>query len=531
MPGFLDGLEGASRLLMEAPLRPVQGSRSQPTGFPDLGAAVYRTDQGEELLVESAQSMANRLEQAVWDPATQTIVPALEGISYIRVLQDGDFLTNSVMESHRINSPYILEGEDAGFFDMLKEETNALAKRPVDLRLLARILMRYDCNCLLHGVFLAKKELAGGTQLVETLGAQTQTEYADWRDDAEAKALQTALDELRARAVAKGSDPAKAKLTPKQREKALEHLPDDAFAALHADTGDLRKQGWSRPPGSVRLMYAKPSDLLQVRPRAVRRATSFRPTVARFALAGPVLPLLTDTVYVGENTRQALMSWSDGAEVFSGRDASGEPLREGPHAHFLPADDDGDGRLDHITVFAACGLGPRAQDAIGGVRRLWQAGGRPDIHLVLVGLGDADDFGGLDPTLGQTPQLATATTWVSRTPLLLSRHPKLTRGGAPKLDEDGTWVDGPADQLVKELARRGFLTISGPPEPTFGTEAAGKPLRWLRFARHRRGGDYGPTSPRGHGFLLRFPEPVTGPVVAGYGAHFGLGQFVAVRDE
>jgi CRISPR-associated protein Csb1 len=59
----LSPLDGVSRLLMTVPLKPVQGDRFQPTGFPSLGAATYQTSHGCQLLVESAQSMANRLEK------------------------------------------------------------------------------------------------------------------------------------------------------------------------------------------------------------------------------------------------------------------------------------------------------------------------------------------------------------------------------------------------------------------------------------------------------------------------------------
>ncbi len=50
-------LEHAPRLLLEAELRPCQGDRFQPTGFADLGAALYKRPDGTDmLLVESAQS-------------------------------------------------------------------------------------------------------------------------------------------------------------------------------------------------------------------------------------------------------------------------------------------------------------------------------------------------------------------------------------------------------------------------------------------------------------------------------------------
>ena len=53
----LSELESVNRLLLTIPLRPLQGDRFQPTGFPSLGAATYKTSQGQKLLVESAQSM------------------------------------------------------------------------------------------------------------------------------------------------------------------------------------------------------------------------------------------------------------------------------------------------------------------------------------------------------------------------------------------------------------------------------------------------------------------------------------------
>jgi CRISPR-associated protein Csb1 len=150
-------------LLVQASLRPVQGSRFQPTGFPDLGAASYRLPDGTEmLLVESAQSMANRMETACLDPVGG-LVPALAGLPYISV-QDGQgrVVTTSLREAHRINSPYILEGADRSFFDRLKTEVGAMEKGAVDLKAFARVLAKYDVSTLLHGVFLAKKELAGG---------------------------------------------------------------------------------------------------------------------------------------------------------------------------------------------------------------------------------------------------------------------------------------------------------------------------------------------------------------------------------
>ena len=79
-------LAAAPRLLLEANLVPVQGARFQPTGFPNLGAATYTLHDGTEmLLVESAQSMANRAEAACWDEAKNDLVPVLAGLPYVHV--------------------------------------------------------------------------------------------------------------------------------------------------------------------------------------------------------------------------------------------------------------------------------------------------------------------------------------------------------------------------------------------------------------------------------------------------------------
>lgn len=168
----LSALNDTHRLLFAIPLEPLQGKRFQPTGFPSLGAATFQTADGLGLLVESAQSMANRLELTVWDEVRQDIKPELAGLSHVRVLRQGAFLTDTVLESHRINSPYLLEGKDRNFFEQLKEALGGLEEGPIDRRKLAQVLLRYDVGALLHGVFLAKKELAGGRlRVARTLSA------------------------------------------------------------------------------------------------------------------------------------------------------------------------------------------------------------------------------------------------------------------------------------------------------------------------------------------------------------------------
>lgn len=162
----LDKLDGHYDLLFEIPLKVRQGHRFQPTGFPDLGAAEFDTPAGRSLLVESAQSMANRFEAVCWDEGANDLVEELRGLSYVRVeVGDGDrkkYLTSSVMDSHRLNSPYILESKDTTFLRCLQDELDVLEKGPIDRKLLAQKLLKYDVGSLIHGVFLAKEQLAGG---------------------------------------------------------------------------------------------------------------------------------------------------------------------------------------------------------------------------------------------------------------------------------------------------------------------------------------------------------------------------------
>lgn len=159
----LDALKTVPRLLIEAELAPVQGSRFQPTGFPDLGAATYTLHDGTEMcLVESAQSMANRLEAVCWDGVNNELVDPLKGIPHIKVVEDGKTVTTSILDAHRMNSPYILEGEDKSFLKTIKKEINTASDRPVDMKALAKFVYKYDTNALLHGIFIAKSDLAGG---------------------------------------------------------------------------------------------------------------------------------------------------------------------------------------------------------------------------------------------------------------------------------------------------------------------------------------------------------------------------------
>ena len=173
----LTSLEAEPRLLVEANLQPVQGTRFQPTGFPNLGHAVYDSPdgRGRTVLVESAQSMANRLESVCWDEVADDWVAPLRGLPYVSVVDDdGNPRTNSVLEAHRINSEYIARAEG---FKKIAETIGFQKGRPFDVRgQLVPALLEFDINSLIHGVFL--EEVAGIIRLPRTLSAFVEADRA-----------------------------------------------------------------------------------------------------------------------------------------------------------------------------------------------------------------------------------------------------------------------------------------------------------------------------------------------------------------
>lgn len=155
---MLGNLKTAKRALIEAELSPLQGDRFQPTGFADLGAAIYQApDRTSMLLVESSQSIANRLETTILDSDNE-LTPELKGLPYIQVDMQGvsTSRTNSLIEAHRINSPFIIS--DKGFQERFKAESDYAKGKPINWQKVAKALFKYDINSLLHGVFLANLE-------------------------------------------------------------------------------------------------------------------------------------------------------------------------------------------------------------------------------------------------------------------------------------------------------------------------------------------------------------------------------------
>ncbi|MGV1008965.1 MAG: type I-G CRISPR-associated RAMP protein Csb1/Cas7g [Dermatophilaceae bacterium] len=154
------------RSTFRIPLTPLLGSRFQPTGFPDLGAATFQMPDSEHgwieaLHVESPQSMANRLELTTWDSGAQEQRTELTGLPYVRVVEpEGDFLTSSRLEAHRLASAYIMDGQIDGVEgrEVLQRRLGLVKDQAVDHRAFARAVCLLDPLSLVHGVFFAQQK-------------------------------------------------------------------------------------------------------------------------------------------------------------------------------------------------------------------------------------------------------------------------------------------------------------------------------------------------------------------------------------
>jgi CRISPR-associated protein Csb2 len=246
-------------------------------------------------------------------------------------------------------------------------------------------------------------------------------------------------------------------------------------------------------------------------------------TAARLALSSAARPSLADALVVGDRVRRALLRCSDGHPIFSGYDAAGQVMRGAQHNHawFLPADDDGDGAIDHVVVYAQAGFDVAALRALVELRRLW-GHGVPTLNVTLVAVGSPGELGCLRGAQRgtRTSQLGTARVWESLTPFVPPRHIKHRASGVR---------DAPHDQVARLLALHGRpASRIEPLTPEHATPLRSASIAWQHFQRRRVAGGGSRGADLALGFRLIFDEPVMGPIALGYAAHQGLGQFVAV---
>ena len=294
---------------------------------------------------------------------------------------------------------------------------------------------------------------------------------------------------------------------------------------LEVETSELRRGGRIDPEGAHWYPYVRKRDCFtayrsESRPIQPRGEGA---TVVRFALSGKVLPMAFDTLRWGDVARDAAMSHYGGrrnketrSAILSGKDSAGKPLRGHRHAFYLPTDEDGDGRLDHLTVWAPGGLDEKEFLAIVSVPDLDRGGGRDPLQLAYQTRGREEDFVDVSPLFGKSKR------WRSLTPYVLTRHRKRDS-------------DSPEQQVAREVSRRypdrrlRSVRVECPQtriEPMRPGRSDG--FRPFEFVRYRQGG--GSNAGGAFNFELEFEESVRGPIALGFACHYGLGLFVPSRD-
>lgn len=311
------------------------------------------------------------------------------------------------------------------------------------------------------------------------------------------------------------------------------------------ETRQLHEERWSVPPASVWIPYVRPRDCFKIesRPRS-RHILEHRPiTIARYALDSTVLPLVTETLPVAEAARRVLMALygrfteRDGvrgrSRILAGKDHHGRPLMDHSHAYVLPTDEDDDGRLDHLTVYAAGAFGrdeQRALDRLRAVRTGRDGEARYPLRLLLLGMGASEYAPG---------PMRESDVWVSVTPYIATRYAKTTGRNRIDLSSPASCAAFLQDDLHAQIAAVGpRLPDGSEPAVTIAplwddNRVFSIAQRWrpIQFKRSRRKpGDDGARRLTG-AFKLSFQERVRGPIALGFSSHFGMGLFMPLSNR
>ncbi len=361
---------------------------------------------------------------------------------------------------------------------------------------------------------------------------------------------QRIMDDMKREMVAAPGRPPTPRTIEKKLDKVLRSkgrqahtLPERLVDALALDTADYQDRGWSRPPAGREVVYAREPEAapgVVALPRGrLRRSPSAHdlPTVARFLLAGRPLPRIEDAVRIGELMRRAALArfgWQHdetaGRRIpkapweISGRGADGKPLRDRSHAHafWLPEDANGDGWIDHVSVFIAGGMNDRVRRALDRITRLWlppkqrpaddeaEPGSVKEWRLALEGFGTPVDFAGGARIFGSSAR------WTSVTPFLASGHLK---------------ASGHAGEVRRLLNRRGLDATGVEVTELPAIDIGGAPRRAIHFHRFRTRGREAQPDAAGALLGIALPQPIEGPLAIGYGSHFGLGLFAATDGD
>jgi len=295
-------------------------------------------------------------------------------------------------------------------------------------------------------------------------------------------------------------------LSKKERGQIDATLKPNWLDALSLDTADLQAAGWSAPPSAKKLLYQRSIQALRSSVASQPRRRIHPPAdTVRYAIYGKPLVRIEDTLKFGEWLRNAALgkakrelSADTIPALLSGHGLPDENRHR--HAFFIP-EADNQGRIGHAVIHIPDGFDADTRRVLENLDKIWNRDGQ-EWQLILEHIGEKSSFA--------LPLLQQSTVWQSRTPYLHPWHCK------KNFDIEA--------QIRRECRERGLPEIVWlQPQETVSFE--GRRLRPIDYHRFRS--KRGLTQPDSHGsfWQITFAEPVAGPLLLGFGCHFGLGLF------
>jgi CRISPR-associated protein Csb2 len=213
------------------------------------------------------------------------------------------------------------------------------------------------------------------------------------------------------------------------------------------------------------------------------------------------------------------------APIFTGQEM-GTPSRSHEHTIFQCIPDRTRRYIEQVRLYSYTGYGSEALAAIASCSELPGVASGCDVFLALADLGSNQK---------------SDQEWVSSTPFFLSRFPACRRG-KPRMLSERYQKDSPEHQVLQYLQYLPWLNLKG--TPTYQEHEDGLalclddelavialcqlfPRFWSWESECRQGKKAGRV---GYQVKLKFATMVTGPIILGYAAHYGLGAMIPGRE-